>query len=134
MSSTPGDQSPSVVKQVDHQITGTGLTAIWTPVSGRKIVFQGCALRACVITALVGATPGTGIVIAENVSSPMVSLGGFRTATDAAGTDYGFVFINLATGWPFSAVNAPLFLGAHLNATIGAGVIRVVGLIWGDEQ
>ena len=134
MSSTPRERAPSVVKLINSTFTGTTLVPIWTPAVGRRIYFQGCALRPVCVTALVGATVGHGPVIAENVFNPMVSLGVFATATDAAGTNYGFTWMDLENGVPFSAVDAPLYLGTHANATIGAGVIRVCGMVWGDER
>lgn len=134
MSVTAGDRSPSVIKAVNATFTGTGTAAIWTPASGRRVVFQGCALRASPTTALAGATPGHAICIGESLASPIVSLGAIRVAADAAGVDYGLTFLDLDFGWTFAAVDTPLLLGTYTSSTIGAGVIRVVGLVWGDES
>src|SRR5262245_13783260 len=134
MSVTPGDITPSVIKLINVTFTGTTPVAVWTPTTGRRIVFQGCSLCARVTTALVGATVGAPIVIGENINNPLHVLGIIRTATDAPGAiDYGLVPLNMNLGYSFLAADAPLYASTYGSSTIGTGVIRIHGMVWGDE-
>jgi hypothetical protein len=112
--------------------TGAGSGSIgWAPPAGKRLVLKGCALRARVTTALVGATPGAHFCLCEvSTSNPILTIGVIQTATDLAGTDYGHVF----TQWPGGyALASGEILRIGCTATVGAGVITTVGFVWGDE-
>jgi hypothetical protein len=124
----PVDES-MFVRRIATNMTSQGLWGLWTSPAGKRLVVKGCALRARVTTALVGATPGDLIALSNSAANLFLSLGVIRTATDAAGTDYGYVFAMIPGGY----VLPP---GDPLCVTTGAaftGTIQVVGLVWGDE-
>lgn len=132
MSSTPNNRQFANVQtiRVQANISGTTPFTIWTPASGNIIVFRGCALRAWVQTALVGATAGDAVQVVVG-TQPYVVLGAIRTATDAAGTDYGFTYVDCGDpGFRSTSLNPLRILTGN---TIGTGVINISGLIWGDE-
>ncbi len=130
-------QSFSIVKKVDTgtTITGTTAAAIWTPATGKKVVLKYALLYAYVTTVLSGATAGDGPVLCDDaVTSPLLQLGRIAAATDAAGTAYTFFAstpFKLDNGIELSAVNKVLKIGT-VN-TISTGVIRVIGVVAGDE-
>jgi hypothetical protein len=125
------DIATMFVKRVNMSVTSTGMHDIGTtPVPGKRVYWKGCALRARVTTTLAGVTPGGGVYLADD-SALIFPIGTFQTATDPAGTDYGYVFFNCTVGDPLYVPNAGLRLTAR--PTMTGGVIQVVGLVWGDE-
>ena len=133
MSVTPGRNNAgtgsSIVKRVFATKTGTTASTIWTPATGKAIYLRGGQLRTWVATALVGATPGDGVYV-MSATTPFACIAVIKTATDAAGVDYGFVTFDSA-GFPVDAINTPLTI--NTGGTIGAGVIQFCGYVWGDE-
>jgi hypothetical protein len=137
MSVTPGgkDFTNTNIQKIYTTITGTTPATLWTPTTGRRLTIKGCALRASVATTLVGATPGGEILICDATNAtPIFSLGVITTATDAAGKDFGFTHFECAGGYPLSAVNNALVLALAGAGTLGAGVVRLTGFIWGDDR
>ena len=130
-------QSFSIVKKVDTGVVLTGNTAatIWTPATGKTVVVKYALLYAYVTTVLSGATVGDGPAIVDNaVATPLLILGRIAAAADAAGTAYTFFASNpfkLDNGIQLAAANNVLKIGT--TATIGSGVIRVIGVVAGDE-
>jgi hypothetical protein len=130
-------QSFSIVKKVDTgtTITTTTLANIWTPATGKTVVLKYALLYAYVTTALSGATAGDGPALLDNaVASPLLVLGRIAAAADAVGTAYTFFAstpFKLDNGIQLAAANNVLKIGT--TATIGSGVIRVIGVVAGDE-
>lgn len=130
-------QSYSIVKKVDTSttITGTTLADIWTPATGKTVVLKFAQLYAYVTTVLSGATAGDGPALLDNAAAtPLLMLGRIAAATDAAGTAYTFFAstpFKLDNGIPLAAANRVLRIGT--TATITTGVIRVIGVVAGDE-
>ena len=130
-------QSFSIVKKVDTGTTITSTTAasIWTPATGKTVVLKYALLYAYVTTVLSGATAGDGPALVDDaVATPLLQLGRIAAATDAAGTAYTFFAstpFKLDNGIQLSAANKVLKI-APIN-TIGSGVIRVIGVVAGDE-
>ena len=124
--------STSIIR-VATTFTGTAQGTVWTPAAGKRIILKGCALRARVTTALVGATPGDAICLLDNaVATPLVSIGVIAAATDAPGAvQYGLTEFDFDLGYPLAAADNVLKVSGL--ATIGTGVIAVNGFVWGDE-
>lgn len=130
-------QSFSIVKKVDTSttITGTTLANIWTPATGKKFVLKYALLYGYVTTNLAGATVGDGPMLLDNAAAtPLLVLGRIAATTDAAGTAYTFFAttpFKLDNGIESAAANNVLKIGT--TATITTGVIRVIGVVAGDE-
>lgn len=130
-------QSFSIVKKVDTSttITGTTLATLWTPATGKKFVLKYALLYGYVTTVLSGATVGDGPMLLDNaVATPLLVLGRIAAATDAVGTAYTFFAttpFKLDNGIESATANNVLKIGT--TATIGSGVIRVIGVVAGDE-
>jgi hypothetical protein len=119
------------VLRINTTMTTAASSTLWTPaIAGEKVVLKGVALRARVTVVLAGVTPGEGISLCDGTNAlPLLVLAVFRTATDAAGTDYGLVYAEFPGG--YTLVN-PLRLQVSGGAL--SGTVVVTGLVWGDES
>ena len=73
-------------------------------------------------------------IVDNAVTAPLLMLGRIAGATDAAGTAYTFFAsspFKLDNGIQLAAANNVLKIGT--TATITSGVIRVIGVVAGDE-
>jgi hypothetical protein len=120
------------VLRMNPSVTTTGPGTLWGPtIAGEKVVLKGVALRARVTVTLAGVTPGEGIYLCDGTNAiPLLVLATFRTATDAAGTDYGMVYAEFPGGY---TLTNPLRLQVSGGA-LTSGTITVTGLVWGDES
>jgi len=134
MSSEESALSSERVVQVNQSVTGIGTYTLWLPpITGEKVVLKGCALRAWVTTTCAGLTPGTGLYLMDlDLAHPILCIAVFKTATDAAGTDYGMVYGEFPGGYRLT--NTTLTLRLSDLGSMTGGAIQVMGLVWGDES
>jgi len=122
-----------MVKRVGGTFTGTTPLTIWTPETGNRILLNGIYLQAWVVTALVGATPFDFVGVCAGTNSTVLwDIGRIASATDAAGISYGYFPISFPGAYAFANVDSPLVVAT--GATIGTGVIRVRGFVYGSER
>ena len=110
-------------------LTGTGAYTVWDPTTGTKFRLKGYDVKVAVDTTLTG----TGSVVLgfwDNANSAPVA----TVATLREGASKGERYsdrADLREGFVSSAANNNLILQGH--ATLGAGVVRVSGIVWGEE-
>jgi hypothetical protein len=136
MSVTPNQaqMGGEIVKRVNGTITGTTPLTIWTPEAGNRIRLFGVFLTAQITTVLAGATPFDTISVCDATSAtPLWDIGKIVTATDAVGLNYGSApMASLPYGYPLAAIGNLLVVTTA--ATIGTGVIRIRGFVYGSES
>jgi hypothetical protein len=128
MSSDQTDAGSMFVRRVDNTHTAWAGMPIWTPPAGKRIVLKGCALRSRVTVVLAGMTPGLAIHLHDSVDN-ILTIAVFKTAADPVGTDYGFVYADLSTGYRL----LPNFSLTLRPDGYGTGTVVTTGFVWGDE-
>ena len=127
----------TVFKQVvATSFTGTTFATLWAPATGKKFKLKGVSLQLGISTTLAG-SPSDLVALFDNANNnstavtacPLVNLS--LAGTNAAGTSFGTIQFFLREGYTSAAINNTLRIGSY--GTIGAGVIRVVGVVFGDE-
>jgi len=110
-------------------ITGTSLLSVWTPNPGQRFRLKGFDVTVIVDTDIAGTDPVVFGFWDDSVSDPIAPVTGFQ-ANDPEGMLFN-VSKTLGEGVPSGAADRVLKLGC--NATIGAGVLHVFGIVWGDH-
>ena len=134
--STP-DRDSSIFVRFDtaSTVTGTNANKVWDVGSGQRFILKGGALAAFVITELpTNIVPGVlafwdASVGAGNCVYPIASYGPDERANTSL-TENVLRF-DLGAGQASKDVSQYLYVG--VSDSIGSGVIRVVGTLWGEE-
>ena len=110
-------------------ITGTNSHTIWDPTTGTKFRLKGYDIKVAVDTSL-DATGSVTLGLWDNSNSALVAAVAILREGAAKGERYSDR-ADLREGVVSSTANNNLILQGH--STLGAGVIRVAGVVWGEE-
>lgn len=110
-------------------ITASALADIWSP-SAKKFVLKGFELTAIVRAAFVAANPRILMFFDNSTATPVCSAGMAFEAAAPIGVWYA-TSRDLREGIPSATAGNILKLG--FNGSIGAGVLSVGGVVWGEE-
>lgn len=115
---------------VNTTFTGTGLISVRTPAKGRSIIVRAWHLAIVVDTQLAASTGITILFYDGTTASPGPGLAYFPAKAQMG--DGRLAYQDQFDGFVSAANDTVLKLGA--SATIGAGVIRVSGVVYGEES
>lgn len=115
-------------------VTGTTAATIWTPLQGKRYVLRGFSCVAVVKEVLVtGATSANALFFKDGTGATIVTTICPYASNAAADTilraDCAPVLLD--SGIPGSVVDSPLTIAT--GNSIGTGVIRFTGVVWGVE-
>lgn len=115
--------------EINGTFTTTGTLAVRTPQAGATIVVKAWQLVLMVETVLAGSAPVAVFLCEGSTSAPGPALGAFQKIAQPG--EFRLAYQEAFQGFRFSGANNSLHVGA--SASIGSGVIRVTGVVYGDE-
>jgi|DEB0MinimDraft_3_1074331.scaffolds.fasta_scaffold85281_2 hypothetical protein len=111
-------------------ITGTATLAVWTPTPGFRFLLKGFDVTILIAADIAAAAPVTfGFWDGTVANGPIAPLTAFQD-NDPEGLMFS-VQREFHNGIRSGAANRPLVIAP--NADIGAGVVHVFGIAWGDH-
>ncbi len=128
------ERASSYYAGFNETFTGTGTIVVWTPSLGARYKVKGISIICGVDETLAAAKPVV-FYLADGTSENVVAPITIAPATAAAGSVYPTtgapIYIDLREGCIGTLANTTLVIRA--NRTIGAGVARFCGTVFGEE-
>ena len=125
-------EDATVYRAINGTITGTTALTVWDPPVGTTFVLKGYLVDAIVDTAVAATAGPVACYFADSADTNRVvaPIGTFLDNA-AEGVALSRDVPEMSSGRRGSSATANLVITT--NATIGAGVIRFAGVVWGDE-
>lgn len=114
---------------VNDTFTTTGTLEVRVPQEGHVLVLKAWQLLIQVETVLAGSVPVIVFFCENDTTAPGPALAAFQKVAQPG--EFRVASQEAFQGFRFSGANNSLHVGA--SASIGSGVIRVTGVVYGDE-